>query len=153
MMGAARRMLLGVLVLAGREGVRSLAGRAALVPRFAAYRSPPPAAHLSRRARMRQRGAESERRKEMQLDPVEGGGSTAGRPLPFRYLCVTDVEATCERVGSYTHEIIELPVVMIDLVELEVVDEYHTYVRPTVNYTLTSFCTELTGITQARQLR
>lgn len=73
-------------------------------------------------------------------------------PPPFPYLCVLDVEATCDEFSgfsNYCHEIIEFPVVVIDLRNGgEVVDEFHSYVRPTVNSTLTDFCSQLTGISQ-----
>jgi inhibitor of KinA sporulation pathway (predicted exonuclease) len=66
---------------------------------------------------------------------------------------VCDVEATCDRTtkfADYSHEIIEFPVVVVDLhAGGGVVDEFHSYVRPTQNTTLSDFCTELTGITQA----
>lgn len=35
---------------------------------------------------------------------------------------------------------------------LEVVDEYHSFVKPTWKPTLSAFCTELTGIQQVRSL-
>mmetsp|Transcript_91769 Transcript_91769/g.161826 ORF Transcript_91769/g.161826 Transcript_91769/m.161826 type:complete len:375 (-) Transcript_91769:118-1242(-) len=70
---------------------------------------------------------------------------------PYRYLCVTDFEATCDK-GSFSkssHEIIEFPVVVIDLEKnATVVGEFHTYVRPTKIPILTQFCKDLTGITQ-----
>ena len=73
-------------------------------------------------------------------------------PQPFPYLCVFDVEATCDEksgFNNYHHEIIEFPVVVIDLHNNgEVFAEFHSYVKPTVNTTLTDFCTKLTGITQ-----
>lgn len=37
---------------------------------------------------------------------------------------------------------------LIDAKTLEVVGEFHYYVKPLVNPKLTAFCTELTGITQ-----
>jgi len=75
----------------------------------------------------------------------------AARRPPFRYLCVLDVEATCEKdARHFVHEIIEFPVVVVDLYEKAVVGEFHTYVRPTANATLSQFCTALTGITQDR---
>ena len=62
-------------------------------------------------------------------------------PQPFPYLCVFDVEATCDEksgFNNYHHEIIEFPVVVIDLHNNgEVFAEFHSYVKPTVNTTLT----------------
>lgn len=71
---------------------------------------------------------------------------------PYRYLCVLDFEATCERNSPppRPQEIIEFPVVLLDTHTLTVVDEFHQYVRPIHHPKLTDFCTELTGITQAQ---
>jgi len=115
----------------------------------------------NKRVNRRKRGAQiEERRRELDRVRLENPGSmlrsrrpgerTVNLP-PFRYLCVLDVEATCERNSkNYVHEIIEFPVVVVDLHENVVVGEFHTYVRPTVNATLSAFCTQLTGITQER---
>ena len=123
---------------------------------------------LSRRASRRKRGSLAEdQRKARQMLGVplgEGGERTAaisdprtnealaavrGRIAPFRYLCVLDVEATCDRCNKgWVHEIIEMPVVLVDLHTLTVVNEFRSFVRPTVVTTLTDFCTELTGISQ-----
>ncbi|KAK9446963.1 ribonuclease H-like domain-containing protein [Limtongia smithiae] len=67
----------------------------------------------------------------------------------IRYLFCMDIEATFEPEVPFsrgTHEVIELPCVLVDLARLEIVDEFHTFVRPTIA-PLTSACTELTGIT------
>ena len=67
----------------------------------------------------------------------------------FSHLAVVDLEATCDdRRGFAPAEIIELPVVLIHCATGEVVSEFHTFVRPVVNPSLTDFCKELTGITQ-----
>ncbi|KAG0298966.1 hypothetical protein BGZ98_010399 [Dissophora globulifera] len=65
------------------------------------------------------------------------------------YLCF-DVEATCERDFSFEfpNEVIEFPVVLLDGSTLEIVDEFHSYVRPTHRPVLSDFCVQLTGITQ-----
>ncbi|KAF9571271.1 hypothetical protein EC968_000767 [Mortierella alpina] len=65
------------------------------------------------------------------------------------YLCF-DVEATCEKGYSFEfpNEVIEFPVVLLDGSTFEVVDEFHSYVRPTNRPVLSEFCMELTGITQ-----
>ncbi|KAG0271983.1 3'-5' exoribonuclease 1, partial [Linnemannia exigua] len=65
------------------------------------------------------------------------------------YLCF-DVEATCE-LGfrfEFPSEVIEFPVVLLDGSTLEIVDEFHSYVRPTHRPILSDFCKELTGISQ-----
>jgi len=68
---------------------------------------------------------------------------------PPRYLCVLDFEATCENTRfPYNHEIIEFPVVLVDLQNRSIVSEFHSYVRPSVNTTLSKFCLDLTGISQ-----
>lgn len=72
-------------------------------------------------------------------------------PQPFSHVLVLDFEATCESAAiHYPHEIIEFPVVVLDTRTLKIVAEFHRYVRPTHNPTLSNFCTELTGITQAQ---
>ena len=45
-------------------------------------------------------------------------------------------------------EIIEFPLVVIDVNQKKIVGEFQTYVKPTIHPKLTDFCTELTGITQ-----
>jgi len=64
---------------------------------------------------------------------------------------VLDFECTCApNTWDYQHEIIEFPVVLVDVRTKEIFDEpFHRYVRPTENATLSEFCTELTGIAQA----
>lgn len=67
----------------------------------------------------------------------------------YDYLAVIDFEATCEEKNiGYRHEIIEFPIVLIDVEKMEVIDKFHSYVRPLVNPKLTDFCTGLTGISQ-----
>ncbi|KAJ3535068.1 hypothetical protein NMY22_g6655 [Coprinellus aureogranulatus] len=74
---------------------------------------------------------------------------------------VLDVEATCQQGTdfNYTNEIIEFPVCLMKwkdkgedalASQLEIVDEFRTFVRPTWRPTLTEFCTELTGISQGQ---
>lgn len=66
------------------------------------------------------------------------------------HLIVLDFEATCDDVSPPSpQEIIEFPSVMLAADTLEVVDEFESFVRPTHHPTLTRFCKELTGITQA----
>ena len=68
---------------------------------------------------------------------------------PYRYYLVLDFEATCEKDDNdYPHEIIEMPVVVVDSTEMKVVKKWQTYVKPVKNPKLTKFCTELTGISQ-----
>ncbi|KAI8086517.1 double-strand siRNA ribonuclease Eri1 [Halteromyces radiatus] len=69
---------------------------------------------------------------------------------PCDYYLFFDVEATCEADGGfdYPNEIIEFPVVLVDGQSFEIVDEFRSYVKPSVNPTLSKFCINLTGITQ-----
>lgn len=47
-----------------------------------------------------------------------------------------------------SQEVIEFPVVLLDVKTRQVKSTFHTYVKPTLDPQLTDFCTELTGITQ-----
>ena len=67
----------------------------------------------------------------------------------LKYLAVLDFEATClqdRRIDI--QEIIEVPCLVVDLERGRVVDQFHKYVKPIVNSTLSPFCIKLTGITQ-----
>lgn len=69
---------------------------------------------------------------------------------PFDYICVYDFECQCTEGKQQLkfNEIIEFPVVVVDVKQMKVVYEFHTYVKPEVEPKLTDFCTELTGIEQ-----
>ncbi|MFO1471742.1 MAG: 3'-5' exonuclease [Turneriella sp.] len=63
-----------------------------------------------------------------------------------------DLEATCAKDNGFARaerETIEIGAVAIDT-EQRVVSEFQEYIRPVLHTTLTEFCTELTGITQAQ---
>lgn len=70
------------------------------------------------------------------------------------YLCVLDFEATCwkdEKAGDRP-EIIEFPSVLIEIdinKNIKYISEFRKFVKPVQFPKLTSFCTELTGITQS----
>ena len=73
----------------------------------------------------------------------------------FDYLVVLDFEWTCDDTGTLAggSEIIEFPSVLLRLKPggiTEFVSELQLYVRPERNPTLTRFCKDLTGITQAQ---
>ncbi|OQS03343.1 exonuclease III protein [Thraustotheca clavata] len=70
--------------------------------------------------------------------------------MVYRYLLVLDFEATCsESMPRNEMEIIEFPIVVIDTQTKEVIDEFHSYVKPVLNGgKLEPFCIELTGIAQ-----
>ena len=68
----------------------------------------------------------------------------------FDFFAVLDFEATCDdRAPPAPQEIVEVPVVLLDAATLDVVAEFHRYVKPTHHPILTAFCHELTGIEQA----
>ncbi|EKM55686.1 uncharacterized protein PHACADRAFT_256486 [Phanerochaete carnosa HHB-10118-sp] len=89
---------------------------------------------------------------------VEDVSPTAARQAYDAFL-VVDVEATCMPGTdfNYANEIIEWPVCLLrwkyksengQASRLEVVDEFRSFVRPMWRPQLSSFCTQLTGITQ-----
>lgn len=69
---------------------------------------------------------------------------------PFPYYVVLDFEATCDSARApVPQEIIEFPSVLLKGDTMEVIDTFESFVRPVHHPTLTPFCTELTGISQA----
>ncbi|KAF8061507.1 ribonuclease H-like domain-containing protein [Lyophyllum atratum] len=93
-------------------------------------------------------------------------GVHASHPLPpptakqpYEAFLVLDVEATCQQGTDFNfpNEIIEFPVCLMrwkdrtddhKASQLEVVEEFRSFVKPTWQPTLSQFCTDLTGITQ-----
>lgn len=80
---------------------------------------------------------------------------------PYDAFLVLDVEATCLQGAGFDwpNEIIEWPVCLLRwkdksskgiASQLEIVDEFRSFVKPTWRPQLSEFCTELTGITQAQ---
>ncbi|VDK86786.1 unnamed protein product [Dibothriocephalus latus] len=65
-----------------------------------------------------------------------------------KWYFVLDFESTCDNKSTVKAEIIEFPVVLVEAETGTIVDEFHSYVRPTENQTLSKFCTSLTGISQ-----
>lgn len=47
-------------------------------------------------------------------------------------------------------EIIEFPIIVIDVHKREIIDTFSSFVKPTINPHLSEFCTKLTGITQEK---
>ncbi|TEB36140.1 hypothetical protein FA13DRAFT_1623791 [Coprinellus micaceus] len=96
------------------------------------------------------------------VQTVDGAGEPPKRvKQTVEAFLVLDVEATCKQGTDfdYPNEIIEFPVCLMRWKDkgdgalasrLEVVDEFRTFVRPTWRPTLTEFCIELTGISQAQ---
>ncbi|CAF4270943.1 unnamed protein product [Adineta steineri] len=67
----------------------------------------------------------------------------------FEYIAVVDFEATCEdQQDNYQNEIIEFPIVLINVQQQTIVDKFQSYCRPIINPILSKFCTDLTGIEQ-----
>ena len=69
----------------------------------------------------------------------------------FTHIVVLDFEAQCRdrpAPAPRPQEIVEFPLVVVDVATRQIVDEFHTYVKPTVHPTLFPFTTTLTGITQ-----
>lgn len=60
-----------------------------------------------------------------------------------------DLECNCSKDKNEIafNEIIELPVIVIDVKQMKVKSIFHTYIKPTIENQITQFCTELTGIT------
>jgi len=107
------------------------------------------AAPLAKRSARRKRGEAKERARQEGAVLREARPLADAHALPFEWLLVLDVEATCDARGRpWEHEIIEFPVVALNLRTLQVEHEFHSFVRPTANQTLTPFCRKLTGITQ-----
>ena len=71
-----------------------------------------------------------------------------------RYVCALDFEATCDHpIQLAQPEIIEFPSVLLELQgdgNYIVKSQFQQYVRPQINPILTAFCTDLTGISQAK---
>lgn len=68
-------------------------------------------------------------------------------------ILVIDLEATCCQHDEFPRtemEIIEIGAVMVATSSLTIVDEFQTFIHPVRHPQLTSFCCELTTITQAQ---
>jgi inhibitor of KinA sporulation pathway (predicted exonuclease) len=69
------------------------------------------------------------------------------------YYMIVDLEATCSNDGTvprHEMEIIEIGAVMQNSRTFEIESEFQAFVQPVRHPELTSFCTELTGITQSQ---
>ncbi len=69
----------------------------------------------------------------------------------FDYIFVLDFEATCKErtvAPDWQNEIIEFPIVVLDVATGKIVSEFREYVRPTLSPKLRDYCTNLTGIEQ-----
>lgn len=72
------------------------------------------------------------------------------RAKKLDYLCLFDLECNTPTRGNYLkfNEVLELPVVVLDLHKNRVAGEFHTFVRPTIDRKIAGFCRRLTGITK-----
>jgi len=99
--------------------------------------------------RILQKGSSSKQSTRDQSKPIESKSPSLDLVL------VLDFEATCDEhkdaggLAFSPAEIIEFPVVVLDVKTLKEVARFHQYVRPVVHPRLTEFCTRLTGIQQA----
>ncbi|UYZ83817.1 exonuclease domain-containing protein [Entomomonas sp. E2T0] len=69
----------------------------------------------------------------------------------MQHYLIIDFEATCCDQGSiprHQMEIIEIGAVMVDSQTLQLIDEFQSFIKPVRYPKLTTFCTQLTSITQ-----
>ena len=61
---------------------------------------------------------------------------------------VNRYDITCKMYTYFCSLLVEFPAVLLNTSSGEVESEFHHYVQPQEQPTLSAFCTELTGITQ-----
>ena len=69
----------------------------------------------------------------------------------YQHILVVDLEATCcdlKSIPRHQMETIEIGAVMVSTDNLEIVDEFQTFIKPFRHPVLTEFCLQLTSITQ-----
>lgn len=88
--------------------------------------------------------------KKEKLSQANLKGEMVQNDNELHFYCVIDFEGTCEEDNplGYVHEIIEFPAVLVDANTLEVVSEFHEFVKPQQKPKLSQFCQNLTGVTQ-----
>jgi len=70
---------------------------------------------------------------------------------PFSHLIIIDFESTCwENDKNIPPEIIEFPAVLMSTSTGQIESEFHFYLQPSEHPTLSGFCQQLTGISQAQ---
>jgi len=86
----------------------------------------------------------------MNLDDEEKETKAKASLQNLSYLLVLDFESTCwaEKTNTSPPEIIEFPVVLLCLTTGKILAEYQQYVMPVEQPRLSTFCTQLTGISQ-----
>lgn len=75
------------------------------------------------------------------------------KPTDFEYLLVVDLEATCWPSNEgrvHEMETIEFGGAIVRTSGLQVIDVFSIIIKPRVHPQLSDYCTELTGITQAK---
>jgi len=90
------------------------------------------------------------KRRSSSISSNKEGQPSKKKSQIFSYVIVLDFEATCwkEKLNGHHNEIIEFPAVLLDLSSGEIVDRFQHYVKPSEHKKLSTFCTELTAITQ-----
>ncbi|KAJ7219074.1 ribonuclease H-like domain-containing protein [Mycena pura] len=93
-----------------------------------------------------------------ELQPARTQSKVATSGAPYDAFLVFDVEATCQQGTdfAYPNEIIEFPVCLMmwkdrngdKARQLELIDEFRSFVKPSWRPMLSQFCKDLTGITQ-----
>ncbi|CAF2167586.1 unnamed protein product [Rotaria magnacalcarata] len=70
----------------------------------------------------------------------------------YEFLAIIDFEATCMEnpppPQHYVQEIIEFPIVLIDVTQQRIIDTFHSYCRPIIHPILSDYCKKLTRIAQ-----
>lgn len=77
-------------------------------------------------------------------------GGVQRREKILTHLVVIDFESTCWKDRKFGQEIIEFPAILLDLSNGRITSEFHHYVLPTEYPILSTFCKELTGISQTQ---
>ncbi|KAF6025052.1 ERI2 [Bugula neritina] len=81
-------------------------------------------------------------------------GTPSSYQQKFTYVVIIDFESTCwnhgERTPSQRNEIIEFPALLVNINTGDILSQFHHYVQPLEQPTLSKFCMELTGITQSQ---
>ncbi|KAF9246588.1 ribonuclease H-like domain-containing protein [Melanogaster broomeanus] len=123
------------------------------------YDRPPIQVHEQRKPGVAPHTITKEQSKK--VSQTEAARDTVSVKQPYDAFLVVDVEATCLQGAGFEwpNEIIEWPVCLLrwkdkspkgKASQLEIVDEFRSFVRPTWRPQLSQFCTDLTGITQAQ---
>ncbi len=72
---------------------------------------------------------------------------------PFHVATLKELPEKALLYHSHLYSLVEFPAVLLELSSGKILSEFHHYVTPFENPTLSPFCNELTGITQVRSGR